>query len=537
MTEMAKAKEKWDAEDQNKPDGPDETDALLSKAIEVAIAQGKGWSPGEREAYLERILDDDFIPPIFASSEEEVEKSGLADAFKSLMYDDEPPAKLVLDFKKKGNDAFLNGKKNVAKNVQYYRDAINHYYEAYAWAERVEPVKSNKKTNASDESNAEIEEEEEMLTFTKTELEEMMSTLCSNAAMAHMQLKNWGHVRDESTKALQHNKNNVKAWYRLAKAHQMLKNWEEAGDAIDSGLAIEETNNELKKLQSHLADKVRKARLERQRRERARAERVAKVKEVWKYCKEKRIQLGRVPLVSTVKDDEDQIDDGGTDESRWHQHHPHTGRLPRRSPTHEGEWVWPCMFVYPTHGQSDFVNDFAESEMLALRMADVLPEPEDDGKSETAMPWDYNNEFRCSNLAVYFEVHCMENEKIVHPEYVTRLHDQGEAMRFYESSRALLGDEGPEIANVARYAERKLLHKQRKAWKKEHGSLWAKPDPCPVVRVHPAMMLRDILTDERMVVPNFLITFLMLPMEHPAHKKFLNEHKCVGVLQPKDLRN
>eukprot|EP00541_Cyclophora_tenuis_P005367 CAMPEP_0116548092 /NCGR_PEP_ID=MMETSP0397-20121206/4131_1 /TAXON_ID=216820 /ORGANISM="Cyclophora tenuis, Strain ECT3854" /LENGTH=92 /DNA_ID=CAMNT_0004072677 /DNA_START=14 /DNA_END=292 /DNA_ORIENTATION=- len=86
-------------------------------------------------------------------------------------------------------------------------------------------------------------------------------------------------------------------------------------------------------------------------------------------------------------------------------------------------------------------------------------------------------------------------------------------MKFYEASRALKGDEGSDMSNLARAVERKHLHKQRKAWKKKHGTLWARPDPNSVVRVHPAMTLRDVLTDKRMVVPNFLPTFIMFPME------------------------
>ena len=69
MERMKKTKEKWDAE---KADGEveDDTDQLLSQAIEFAIQQGKGWSSKEKEEYLANILDDDFIPPIFASSTE-----------------------------------------------------------------------------------------------------------------------------------------------------------------------------------------------------------------------------------------------------------------------------------------------------------------------------------------------------------------------------------------------------------------------------------------------------------------------------------
>jgi hypothetical protein len=82
------------------------------------------------------------------------------------------------------------------------------------------------------------------------------------------------------------------------------------------------------------------------------------------------------------------------------------------------------------------------------------------------------------------------------------LRDQASTMRFYESTRALKGDEGQDMTNVARAVARKHLYQQRKAWKKKHGSLWAKPDLNPVVRVHPAMTLRDVLKDSRMVVPN-----------------------------------
>ncbi len=115
MSKMQKEKEKWDEENHDEED--DETDALLTKAIDMAIAQGKGWKDGEKEKYLARIFDDDYLDPIFATTPEELEKTGMAEAFSSLMYDD-PPARTMVESKQKGNEAFLNGKKNVAKNVQ-----------------------------------------------------------------------------------------------------------------------------------------------------------------------------------------------------------------------------------------------------------------------------------------------------------------------------------------------------------------------------------------------------------------------------------
>jgi len=114
MSQMHKEKQKWDEENDGEED---ETDALLSKAIEAAIAQGKGWKDGEKEAYLARIFDDDYLDPLFATTQEELEKTGMAEAFSSLLHDD-PPARLMLEGKQKGNAAFMNGKANVAKNVQ-----------------------------------------------------------------------------------------------------------------------------------------------------------------------------------------------------------------------------------------------------------------------------------------------------------------------------------------------------------------------------------------------------------------------------------
>lgn len=548
MKNMSKTKEKWDDEDEDEDE--DEQDRVLSQAIELAIQQGRGWGPGEKEAYLEKILADDFIPPLFATSQEELEKSGLQDAFTSLIYDGESPTRLMLQFRKKGNEAFANGKRNETGNVQYYRDAINHYQEALSWALKIEPMQ------LGDLAQADTDDP----TYTERELDQERATIASNIALMHLQLKNWGHASKEAKRALQFDSQNVKAWYRLAKSSEMLKHYDDAGDAIDSGLAVDANNHELKKLQQTLSQKIRQARQLRQQRASARAERVAKVKAVWKHCNPKQqqqqennknsmIKLARTALVATVTDDDDEGEGNGDErESRWHQHLPISGVLPQQqqSASMDDEWTWPCLFLYPSHKQSDFIKDFGESELLAARMAELFPElEEDDGAQdseneqkkllETNVPWDVNNEFTCSNLAVYFEVHQVSDDDAIHPDDgVELLRDQASCMRFYESSRALKGDEGPEMAEVVRAVERKHLYRQRQIYKKKHGSLWHRPDPCPVVRVHPAVQLSHVLRDPRMVVPNFIVTFLLFPENHPTHQAFLKEHKCLGILQPKD---
>ena len=104
---------------------------------------------------------------------------------------DEPPCILMKQCKQKGKEAFLNGKRNEANNVQYYRDSVNHYYEAFAWCERIDPVETEENHEVSC-NNKEKNDQVETETYTEQELNEIKSTLCSNAAMAHMMLKNWG---------------------------------------------------------------------------------------------------------------------------------------------------------------------------------------------------------------------------------------------------------------------------------------------------------------------------------------------------------
>jgi len=101
------------------------------------------------------------------------------------------------------------GRRNLANNKQYYRDATNHYYQAIAWAEKVpcveEETVSNEETPNTD-----------LLEFAKAKLDEQISILYANATIAHLQLKNWGHFKDDATKAISFSPRNVKAWYRLA---------------------------------------------------------------------------------------------------------------------------------------------------------------------------------------------------------------------------------------------------------------------------------------------------------------------------------
>ena len=521
------------------PPMPDNIEQLMAEAMEKAF-EGKGWSnEQEREEYLAKISADDYLPAIFCETSEEVEKSGMSDALSSLLYEGEDPGRVMLEFKKKGNDAFTNGKRNVSKNVQYYRDAINHYHEALGWCDKINikdddddndnnntstDVKEGKEEDIPEFTNSEagkiktttneeVKTNEEEIKYTKEELQEIQSTLYSNIALSHLQIKNYGYSRKNAQKAVEYNQTNIKAWYRLAKSQQMLKNYVLCGDAIESGLKIDNENMELRKLSNILSTKIQIARNELKLKQKARIERISTIKRIWKHCVEKGIQIGRIPLLSmndvTDLEEDDNIDTNAQ-ETTWKYNLPFSGKLPSLNTSKE--WTWPCLFIYPSHSQSDFIECMPESDMIALQLATMFPELERD--EDNNIPWDYKNEFTCGNLEIYIEIHqCNRNtNKTHHPESIQIINNQQSCIKFYECCRAIQGDDGSHMIDIVTTLERKRLSLLKKEYLlKEKKKFVGYLPSSKVIRIHPAATLYDVLKDDLIIVPNvsFLYIFIV----------------------------
>ena len=173
---------------------------MFAKAMDKAIDEGKGWkSEAERQAYLDRVNDDDHLPAMFCTTQEELANAPDADAFADLLLENETPSTMMAGFKEKGNNSIKLGRQNLAKNMQYYRDAINHYSQALAWAEKIMPTdEAAPEGFVKDEREARGEKNNDQhKDYTRKELDAYRSTLLSNKAMAHMELKNWGFVIED----------------------------------------------------------------------------------------------------------------------------------------------------------------------------------------------------------------------------------------------------------------------------------------------------------------------------------------------------
>lgn len=63
----------------------------------------------------------------------------------------------------------------------------------------------------------------------------------------------------------------------------------------------------------------------------------------------------------------------------------------------DGCLVWPVLFVYPEHGQTDFVRHFRDDETFLTRLDEMF------GPSTERPPWDKDDKYCVGSLKVYFE--------------------------------------------------------------------------------------------------------------------------------------
>lgn len=201
---------------------PDTAD-LFSAEMEKALSAGVGWSSeSERQAYLDKVTADDYLPAIFCSTPEELANAPDGGAFEGLLFDNETAAGSAQRCKERGNEKVRLGQGNLAGNVQYYREAVDAYAEAVGWCGRVvctddegfEQAVHGRKEDCKDDGFRE---------FTRGELEGYEAVLRSNAAVAHLALKNWGFAAREAGRAVELDGGLVKGWYRLGAARKELK--------------------------------------------------------------------------------------------------------------------------------------------------------------------------------------------------------------------------------------------------------------------------------------------------------------------------
>ncbi|KAH7931344.1 40S ribosomal protein S7 [Leucogyrophana mollusca] len=270
--------------------------------------------------------------PLFMKSLPEDDTSGSTlEALKSLIYDGTPD-EIAQNFKEQGNDYFKSKR---------FREALGFYSQG--------------------------------VDAKPTDLTLQEALLCNRAA-CNLELKNYGSVLRDCSKALTLNVRSSKAYYRSSMALLALERLDEALDCCDRCLAFDADNLGVKGVR----ERVIKAKAEKDRKEREKQERIRKEQEA-----SRQLQLAfKERNLVAVKNP-----DGPAD-------NPYTPHFDPEDST-RSTLILPVFFLYPQHATSDIISHFVEDTTFSAHISQMFP-------PEAPPPdWDKRGEYTAGQLVVY----------------------------------------------------------------------------------------------------------------------------------------
>ena len=195
---------------------------------------------------------------------------------------------------------------------------------------------------------------------------------CAAPRLTNPGAENYGSCNRDCAAALRLNPKNVKAWYRAASACLALDKIPEAMDACQSGLQYDAGNKTLEAIRTtiekrceHLAgiDNARDAREQKAAEEQKTLQLALRTRNI------------RTRSTDSPPDMEDAAISlaNSTDPS--------------------STLSLPVIFLYPLHGQTDFIKSVAEDESLGQHLDYILP-----------TPWDEASEYQLESVECYVEI-------------------------------------------------------------------------------------------------------------------------------------
>mmetsp|Transcript_42625 Transcript_42625/g.86176 ORF Transcript_42625/g.86176 Transcript_42625/m.86176 type:complete len:514 (+) Transcript_42625:109-1650(+) len=446
----------------------------LLDEIEKMVKQGKGWSDEKRRDYLDKLHEGPELP-LFSDSVDEMDPR-LVEALAELKYDGEEPEQMAEAAKYDGNKDYMTAVK--LKRKMYYRQALNHYTEGCLHA-----LKAQQKVG----TEKQLSEEK------AAELNALFSTLLSNRAACHLVLKNFGSAKRDCGDSVRMVPNNTKAYFRKAKACLELRQYEEGLVSIASALELATEGGSVGGSATEV--ETLKAKLEAGLAERKRREALAAAAEA-KEMAELRELYDNITLRAGAKVGPGIAADGYQQQT--------SDKLPGIDEEGGGggaaaetpELEWPCYFLYPQYSQSDFIESFSESTMLAEHMATIFSE---DGPPAV---WDEKWEYKCSSMECYLQLNAMPAFK-----------SSDEWVHWVRLKKAARGELSSFMAPED--ARKKLKGLEKGSTVHADDQTW--------LRLPPAATLAQLLRYPSHVVPGAVLTLHFYPRESEAHALFLKK--------------
>ncbi|KIM83927.1 hypothetical protein PILCRDRAFT_818954 [Piloderma croceum F 1598] len=279
----------------------------------------------------EALASLDSVPLFMKSLPQDDTENEAVCALQSLAFDGTPD-EIAQNFKEQGNDYF-KGKR--------FREALSFY------------------TQGVDAKPTEVL------------LQEVL--LCNRAA-CNLELKNYGSVLRDCSKALSINPKSSKAFYRSSLALLALERVDEALDCCNRCLEIDRDNKSV----LGVRERAIKVKAEKERKEQERSQRILKEKEQKRRLNAAFQERNLIQITNP---------DGPSE-------NPYSPHFDPEDPTQQ-TLIIPAFFLYPQHATSDIISHFAEDTPFSAHLTAMFP------PQAPAPEWDKNGEYIDGQLVVY----------------------------------------------------------------------------------------------------------------------------------------
>ncbi|PGH13482.1 hypothetical protein AJ79_03612 [Helicocarpus griseus UAMH5409] len=285
-----------------------------------------------------------FMTDLSKATESDEDNIGI-EAIRALQYEGTRP-EVAQGFRESGNE--VTREKKWADGKEFYTKAIAVLTGENKWEKSEDPEGDAKKEH------------------------EIAEACYTNRALCNLELKNYRSTTLDCASALRLNPKNVKAYYRSTRALYALDKIPEAEDTCTRGLALDPENKSLQAISSKIA--ARKATLE--------------AIAAKKRAEEERARKEKITLATALRARE--IRTRTTDQPPDLEDAAMRLSPDPLSPT--SALVFPAVFLYPMHAQSDLIKAFTETETIADHLDYIFP-----------LPWDERGEYRPDAVECFME--------------------------------------------------------------------------------------------------------------------------------------
>jgi len=170
------------------------------------------------------------------------------------------------------------------------------------------------------------------------------ATLWSNRAAANMTLENYGHALFDCRKAVSINREPLKPYWRGAKCALKLHKWKDTVKFCEAGLSLHADSKDLLVMKEKAELRLAEEAEEEARTQKIRAEKAAEKEAFEAKIAGRGVKLGPKP--------------------EWFKGMYHLSGEHKPWLDEDDDMHWPCAFLYPEYGHSDFVQDFCEADFI-----------------------------------------------------------------------------------------------------------------------------------------------------------------------------